>query len=277
MIKYIVLILVFVCGCGRDIEAPKVSTKPNKIFGQGRMEGASEEIYLGFLMPGIVKEINANEGDLVKRGDVLIVLDNQEYQDRLSLADATKRMNEAQLTYEKKRHERLAALLLKKSISHEDVEHALMKSLESQAMVDISDAELRVAKDILDKTILRSPIDGMVIDINVHVGEYVGVQPILVVADVSKFCVRVFIEELDALKVKTGMRAEITSDSLDCEFHGIVSKLGHRMTSKEIISNRPSERLDTKVREIWIDLMNPIDDLVVGLLVDVEIELLPSR
>jgi hypothetical protein len=48
------------------------------------------------------------------------------------------------------------------------------------------------------------------------------------------------------------------------------------MSRKELWSDRPAERYDTKTREIWIDL-DRSDDLVIGLRVDVAIDVAGRR
>jgi hypothetical protein len=84
--------------------------------------------------------------------------------------------------------------------------------------------------------------------------------------------VRAFVEELDAPRVALGMKAVVVADGLpDQQLLGQISKLSPRMTAKQIWSDDPAERYDTKAREVWIDLKTS-SPLVVGLRVDVRID-----
>jgi hypothetical protein len=92
-------------------------------------------------------------------------------------------------------------------------------------------------------------------------------------ADTSRFRVRAFVEELDAPNVRVGQQAVITVDGLPGrEFHGPVTRLNPRMGPKTLWSDHPTERQDTRTREVWIDLDEPTSGLVLGLRVDVFID-----
>lgn len=324
-----ILIIGFAYVIHAKSQMPVVREEPlpqTEVWGVGRMEGQTEEIYLGFLVPGKVKEIKVSEGDQVKAGDTLVVLDNKEYHDRLSLAQANKALYEAQfeilkngaheleenaaealvgakkaeIDFGRSQYDRMKKLLPSKAVSKEEAEHSYMslmlaikqydslmaewqlliapprndKVVEAEARIGIAEAEVKVSQDILEKTILRAPIDGRILSLDVELGEYVGDEPVLVMADTSKFCIRAFVDEFDVLKIKEGMKATVKADSADEELHGKVIRLGQRMTTKEIITNHPTEVMDTKVREVWIDLIEPNENLlVVGLRVDVTIDL----
>ena len=93
------------------------------------------------------------------------------------------------------------------------------------------------------------------------------------VADTRRFQVRAFVEELDAASVQPGMPAQIFADGMaGRELRGRVVRLSPRMGRKELRSDHPAERFDTKTREVWIELEG-VEPLVVGLRVDVIIHL----
>jgi HlyD family secretion protein len=143
-----------------------------------------------------------------------------------------------------------------------------------QAHIQAAQARLELAKVQLDHTQLRAPRKGQILRADVEPGELVGpasAQPALVMADTSSFRVRAWVEELDAPRVRVGMKATLTADGLPGEkLQGRVCRLSPRMVRKEILSDHPTEKYDTKTREIWIAL-EPRSPLVVGLRVDVTI------
>jgi HlyD family secretion protein len=143
-----------------------------------------------------------------------------------------------------------------------------------QARVEAAKARLELAKVQLERCKLRAPIRGQVLKIDANPGELTGptaAQPIVVLADTSAYRVRAFVEEYDAPRLRVGMTAKVMADGLPGkEFPGKVVRYSPYMTRKELWSDQPSERYDTKTREVWIDLENA-EGLVVGLRVDVAI------
>ena len=83
---------------------------------------------------------------------------------------------------------------------------------------------------------------------------------------------RAFVDEIDAAEVRAGMAAAVTGESLHGkELRGRVVRASPRMGEKDLWTDRPDQRLDTKTREVWIELDNP-PSLVVGLRVNVVID-----
>jgi multidrug resistance efflux pump len=135
-------------------------------------------------------------------------------------------------------------------------------------------ARWKLAQVQLDRTRLRSPLAGQVLKVGVEVGELAGpatAEPAVIVADTSRCRVRAFVEEMDARDVRVGMIARITAEGPhQQELRGRVARISPHMEEKSLWSDHATERLDSKTREVWIDL----DDRtpVVGLRVDVVIE-----
>ena len=127
----------------------------------------------------------------------------------------------------------------------------------------------------LDRTRIHAPCRGQIQDVDVEAGELTGpdsAQPAIVMVDTTRFQVRAFVEEIDAPRVEIGMAATVRADGLpDREFQGRVVRLSPRMGRKQLWSDHPAERYDTKTREIWIEL-DESKSLVVGLRVDVMID-----
>jgi multidrug resistance efflux pump len=142
------------------------------------------------------------------------------------------------------------------------------------ARVEMARARWKLAKVQLERSHLRSPIKGQVLKTGVEAGELVGPaspEPAIIVADTSRCCVRGFIEEMDARDVRIGMSVTVTAEGLrGQQLRGRVVRLSPRMNDKSLWNDHPAERLDTKTREVMIELNGP--PLVVGLRVDVVID-----
>lgn len=145
----------------------------------------------------------------------------------------------------------------------------------ADSKIEAAKSRVALAKVELERTTLRAAAPGQVMKVDVEPGELAGpdsAEPTLVLVDTSRFRVRAFVEELDAPRVGHGMTATVVADGLsEQKFSGRITHLSPRMTAKQIWSDDPHERYDTKAREIWIDLDSG-ENLVVGLRVDVVID-----
>ncbi len=143
------------------------------------------------------------------------------------------------------------------------------------ARVDAAQARLELAKIQLDRMHLKSPINGLVLEVNLEAGELTGPESVdaaVVIAETSRTRVRAFVEELDAARVHVGMPAIVVADGLPGrQFEGRVVRMSPHMSRKRLWTDRPAERFDTKVRQLWIELEDA-SELVLGLRVDVTIE-----
>jgi HlyD family secretion protein len=140
------------------------------------------------------------------------------------------------------------------------------------ALLDLARGQLAEAEALLEKTILRSPIDGVVLHRFRREGEAVSDQPptpVVKLGDVSRLRVRVDIDETDIAKVAVGQAAYVTADAWPGQrFEGRVLRLGQRLGRKTLRTDDPAERNDSKILETLVELA-PATRLPVGLRVDV--------
>lgn len=145
----------------------------------------------------------------------------------------------------------------------------------ARAVVEAAKSRLDLAKLNLERTQIRSPIDGRVLRINVEIGEIAQpneAKPLVILADIRRLHAVVEVDEFDALYVELGQRARLTVDSVTGVLaEGKVVRLEPQMTHKQMNMNRPGARVDSLIRRIWIALESSTD-FPVGLPVDVEIE-----
>lgn len=128
--------------------------------------GASDSSILTFQVSGALLELGISEGDEVERGQVLAQLDQRDF--RNSVTSAQAQFENAQIEFE--RAERLIA------------ENAISRSVFDQrrSQRDVSRASLDSARKQLDDTTIRAPFSGIVADIHVESFETIGAQqPVL--------------------------------------------------------------------------------------------------
>jgi len=219
----------------------------------------------------------------------------------ISEAKAAVREAEAVAVHAKTNYERQAALGMKQIVSQEDVERAqadrdaavahrdlLAERLAllvappryedvgiAQANLDKAKEDVRAIKAAIEKTLIRSPIDGAVLKLSRRTGETVTYLPptlIATVGDTKRLRVVADVDQADWARVTPGMTAWVTADAFsNTRFRGTVARRGEQAGTKKCVSDNPEERLDTKTVEVLIDL-EPGVTLPIKSRVDIRIE-----
>jgi HlyD family secretion protein len=124
------------------------------------------------------------------------------------------------------------------------------------------------AKAALERLTVRSPIRGQVLQLKFRAGEYynpLGSEPLAIVGDMSGLRVRTDVDERDVAKVKVGDPAYVALTAFPGKkFEGRVVEIGRRMGRKNVRTDDPTERIDTKILEVVIGLDDP-EGLVPGM------------
>lgn len=146
----------------------------------------------------------------------------------------------------------------------------------AQRRITVSEANLRRATDVLNRTQLTSPIDGVVTNLPVRVGETVvpGIQNssaslIMTIADMSIITAEVKVDETDIVNVKLDQLADVTVDAMPGRtFKGHVIEIGNtailRSTGLAASQSAISSQ-EAKDFKVVIALDNPPDEMRPGL------------
>lgn len=143
----------------------------------------------------------------------------------------------------------------------------------AQADVELARAQLDDAKAKYEKTFIRSPIDGAVLRKHHRSGESVSnsstvPDPIVTIGDRKVLRVRVDVDETDVSRVALGQRAYVTADAFGKQkFWGHVVRVGQQLGPKNVRTDEPVEKVDTKILETLVEL-DPGLQLPDGLRVD---------
>ncbi len=159
-------------------------------------------------------------------------------------------------------------------------QHSLVDDHAREEDRSLAEADLRLAKSQLEeaqaryeKTFVRSPIDGSVLRKHHRSGESVSnsstvPDPILTIGDRKTLRVRVDVDETDVSKVRIGQKAYVTADAFGRQkFWGRVVRVGQQLGPKNVRTDEPTERVDTKILETLVEL-DPGTQLPDGLRVD---------
>ena len=157
-------------------------------------------------MTGRITKINAEIGDFVKKGQILAEIDKAQ-------------LLQAQLQLQNKEVElqRLKSLYEAGGLSKSDLDAIELAYNVAKTQVD----------NLMENTILRSPIDGVVTARNYDAGDLYGMSaPIYTVEQIVPVKLLVGISESDYTKVKKGDAIEITADAIPGKvFYGKVEKI----------------------------------------------------
>lgn len=143
----------------------------------------------------------------------------------------------------------------------------------ADADVKLAHAQLEEAEARYEKTFIRSPIDGTVLRKHHRAGESVSnsstvPDPVLTIGDRKTLRVRVDVDETDVSKVQPGQRAYVTADAFGKQkFWGRVVRVGQQLGPKNVRTDEPTEKVDTKILETLVEL-DPGSHLPDGLRVD---------
>lgn len=139
--------------------------------------------------------------------------------------------------------------------------------LAARARLRAAEARRNQALAGLDRLSIKAPIDGEILQLKYREGEYYqpGANPLVVLGDTRTLRVRMDVEERDVSKLVVGAPAFVTADAFPGRrFPGKVLEIGKRMGRKNLRTDDPAERIDTKILEVRVEL-DDSKDLVPGL------------
>jgi HlyD family secretion protein len=143
----------------------------------------------------------------------------------------------------------------------------------AEADLKLAQAQLAEAEARYAKTFIRSPIDGTVLRKHHRSGESVSnsstvPDPVVTIGDHKTLRVRVDVDETDVNKVNVGQKAYVTADAFGKQkFWGHVVRVGQQLGPKNVRTDEPTEKVDTKILETLVEL-DPGTHLPDGLRVD---------
>jgi multidrug resistance efflux pump len=128
----------------------------------------------------------------------------------------------------------------------------------ARARLAAADARREQARASLERLTVKAPSPGKILQIKLRPGEYYtpgGADPLLILGDTRTLRARVDIDERDIARVRLGAPAFVTADAFpDQKFPGKIVQIGARIGRKNLRTDDPVERLDTKILEVVIEL-----------------------
>ncbi len=148
-----------------------------------------------------------------------------------------------------------------------DLEIAALEVAQAKASLDRSEAEI-------NRTIIRSPIEGKVLQIKIHEGESpVGVNALMIVGNTDEMYLKVSINQFDAPFFRSDAQAAaFLRGNTQIEFRLDFVRLLPFLVNKDTFTNDIMDKTDTRVLQVIYKIKNSPANLFVGQQMDVYIE-----
>ncbi len=142
---------------------------------------------------GVLQKKQFQEGQKVKKGDMLYKIEDSIYKARVEAANASLKMSKATLDDTKSKWTRVEKLYSSRVITQEKRDTALFAYNKALAFLSLSKARLKQAQIDLDYTVVKAPISGTIGLKKVSVGDYVSATPPTKLVEITQND-RVFVE-----------------------------------------------------------------------------------
>lgn len=202
---------------------------------------------------GLITDVRVHDNQLVKKDQVLFVVDQPRYQQALAQAEADVAYYQA-LVSEKRREASRRNRLGASVMSREAVEQANNDYQTSEHQLAKAVATRDTAKLDLERTQVKAPADGWVTNLNVYRGEFItrGATAVALVQQ-HTFYVLAYMEETKLDGIRPGYRAEITPLGSNRVLHGTVDSIAAGITnSSSTIDSKGMATIDSNLE--WVRL-----------------------
>lgn len=220
-VLFVLMIMSIVTACNRNSQEEKSTSFSTMKITESTSEVAEsysasirgkQDIEIYPQISGIISRLCVHEGEKVKKGDVLFMLDQVSYQATLRTATANVHSAEAQVETAKLDYSSKQALLKEEVISQYELLTARNTLSIALAAVEQAKAEETNARNSLSYTVIKSPSDGVVGTLPYRVGSLVSptmTQPLTILSDNTQMGVyfsmtenqlRVFVREYGSLE-----------------------------------------------------------------------------
>ena len=239
-------------------------------------------VTVGSQISGQVTDVLVDFNSPVKKGDVLARIDPSTYEAQITqgaaaVASANAQLAQAEATLRNASadYARKAELSKQQLVSRGDVDAARAAMQQAQAQVGVARAQIRqqsastqTTRLNLGRTVIRSPVDGVVLTRTIEPGQTVAASlqaPELfkIAEDLSKMKIELAVDESDIGQVKAGQTVSFTADAFpDRQFKGVVEQVRLSATTANNVVTYP----------VVVTVDNTDGTLLPGLTVNAEIE-----
>lgn len=221
-----------------EVQVVKIGSLTSSVRAEGVIR-AKNQVKIGADVMGRILKMFVEVGDTVDKGDTLCIIDPSTWLARIKQARAKLMQDLAQLEKSESDYRRTLRLFEEGLASQSQLDRVKSAYLAMKAQVNVDSSLLDEALSSYSKTIITSPIHGVVLGVHKEVGEMVVVgtistpgSVIMDIADLSELEVRANVDETEVVKIKPGQKTKIQVDAYpDTTFLGIVRRISGIPTS----------------------------------------------
>lgn len=270
---------------------PASSPYAHSIAGVGIVEASSQNISIGTPFNEVIDKVFVEQGDLVQAGDPLFQLDLRNLKAQLETAKANLKVVTIDFENKKMQFSFFQRLQDKKSVSeqiYQQSNFALKSAEESVKAAEATVAEIEIN---IQRSIIKAPIDGKILQVNSHVGEIAPIIPfisgqstwrtakngtLILMGRVDPLQVRVDIDEDDAWRYEAGARATaFVRGNRNISFPVFYQRTEHYIIPKSSFTGETVERVDTRVLQVLYQFEKKDLPVYPGQILDLFIESQP--
>ncbi|MBN2424515.1 MAG: efflux RND transporter periplasmic adaptor subunit, partial [Calditrichaceae bacterium] len=240
---------------GVEVTTEKVvrGTVQQKVTGSGQIK-PEVEVKVSAQAAGKIVELNVKEGDQVKKGQLLVALDPQQYLASLERAESSllaAKANEKKAKSELKRAKELYTKNLVSSADFESAEANFESAMSNRMQMEAAKKE---AIDALDKTKLFATMNGIVTKLNKEKGEMaIGAMfqedVIMIVSDLSVMEAVIEVDENDVINISHMDSADVEIDAFpDTMFTGVVTEIANSAITKGLGTQEQVTNFEVTIR-----------------------------
>ncbi len=238
-------------------EKPTTGYIAQSVTATGKIEPV-DTVTVGTQISGIIQYLYVDFNSKVKKGELLATLDKSLLQATLDQVKGNLQNAQSQLVFAKNNFNRQQLLFKTDAISKADYDSAVNTLDEAKAGVLSAQAQVRSAQKNLSYADIYSPIDGVVLNRSISIGQTVAASfstPTLfiIAKDITKMEVEANVDEADIGDIKTGNRASFTVDAfINDQFGGSVTEVRlHPTVSANVVTyttiiNAPNDDMKLK-------------------------------
>ncbi|MBC5837148.1 efflux RND transporter periplasmic adaptor subunit [Flavobacterium muglaense] len=263
---------------GIEVEIAQINTSTiiETVSATGKIQ-PEIEVKIASMVSGEIIALPIKEGQVVKKGDLLVKINPDLYTSSLNrtkaglsgskagLTQADAQFNEAKSSFERNKTLFQKGIISKSDWDKATATYEVAKATKQTAYFNVQSASASVneAMDNLGRTIIYAPADGTISMLNVELGERVlGTQQmtgteLLRVANLNNMEVEVDVNENDIVKIKVGDEANVEVDAyLKKKFKGVVTSISNSassaLTADQVTNFKVKVRI---VKESYQDLL----------------------
>lgn len=259
------------------VAEPAKSPYGTFVAGSGIVEASTENIAIGTEIAGLVSKIYVQIGSHVKAGDPLFTIDDRATLAQLAQQQAAVRVAEATVEQMTNQLGLAEALTDSRALSQQELLNRRDAVNVAEAKLAQSRADLQAVQTDLARLTVRAPVDGEVLQLKVHLGEFaqtgVLAQPLILLGNVDSLNVRVDVDENDAWRLKAGASAEASlRGNRDIKTPLTFVRFEPYVIAKTSLTGDTTERVDTRVLQVIYTFARGNLPIYVGQQMDVFIE-----